>query len=175
MFAAIAQGRAESRPGGTITRFAADRWRAARQDRRAFLGLAGTRAMQGHRRSRSRRQARPLLRRDNRHAWLFLVRRAFGHRSAAEAEIYCGGGVTVRILKGDCREVLRSLPDESVHCVVTSPPYFGLRDYGVSGQIGLEESPEAFITEMVEVFRDVRRVLRADGTLWLNLGDSYAA
>jgi DNA modification methylase len=82
--------------------------------------------------------------------------------------------VTVTIRHGDCREVLRTLPDESVHCCVTSPPYFGLRDYGVAGQIGLEPTPEAFVDEMVSVFREVRRVLRADGTLWLNLGDSYA-
>jgi site-specific DNA-methyltransferase (adenine-specific) len=80
--------------------------------------------------------------------------------------------VTVTILKGDCRDVLRTLPDESVHCCVTSPPYFGLRDYGVAGQIGLEESPDAFADEMVGVFREVRRVLRDDGTLWLNLGDT---
>ena len=82
--------------------------------------------------------------------------------------------MTVRILKGDCREVLRSLPDESVHCCVTSPPYFGLRDYGVAGQIGLEQTPAAFVAEMVAVFSEVRRVLKDDGTLWLNLGDSYA-
>ena len=80
--------------------------------------------------------------------------------------------VTIRI--GDCREVLRELPSESVNCVVTSPPYFGLRDYGVDGQIGLEETPNEFVTELVSVFREVRRVLRNDGTLWLNLGDSYA-
>lgn len=82
--------------------------------------------------------------------------------------------MSVRILTGDCRDVLRTLPDESVHCVVTSPPYFGLRDYGVDGQIGLEPTPDTFVAEVVGVFRDVRRVLRADGTLWLNLGDSYA-
>lgn len=82
--------------------------------------------------------------------------------------------MTVTILKGDCREVLGTLPAESVHCVVTSPPYFGLRDYGVAGQIGLEASPDAFVDELVAVFRDVRRVLRDDGTVWLNLGDSYA-
>ena len=82
--------------------------------------------------------------------------------------------MTVTILKGDCREVLRTLPNESVHCVVTSPPYWGLRDYGVDGQIGLEPSPEEFVDELVAAFREVRRVLRADGTLWLNLGDSYA-
>jgi DNA modification methylase len=83
--------------------------------------------------------------------------------------------MSVRILTGDCRDVLRTLPDESVHCVVTSPPYFGLRDYGVDGQIGLEPTPDAFVAEMVSVFREVRRVLRDDGTVWLNLGDSYAA
>lgn len=81
--------------------------------------------------------------------------------------------MTVRILKGDCRDVLRTLEPESVHCVVTSPPYFGLRDYGVEGQIGLEPTPDAFVAELVAVFREVRRVLRSDGTLWLNLGDSY--
>jgi DNA modification methylase len=83
------------------------------------------------------------------------------------------GGVSVEILGGDCRDVLRGMADQSVHCVVTSPPYFGLRDYGVEGQMGLEETPDAFVAGMVEVFREVRRVLRDDGTLWLNLGDSY--
>jgi len=83
--------------------------------------------------------------------------------------------MTVRILNGDCRERLRELPDASVNCCVTSPPYFGLRDYGVDGQIGLEDTPDAFVAELVAVFREVRRVLRDDGTLWLNLGDSYAS
>ncbi len=82
--------------------------------------------------------------------------------------------MTVQILSGDCRSVLSSLPAESVHCCVTSPPYWGLRDYGVSGQIGLEKTPEAYVEELVAVFREVRRVLRGDGTVWLNLGDSYA-
>jgi len=82
-------------------------------------------------------------------------------------------GVTIH--NGDCLEVLRTLPDESVQCCVTSPPYWGLRDYGHDGQIGLETTPEAYVGRMVEVFREVRRVLREDGTLWLNLGDSYAA
>lgn len=81
--------------------------------------------------------------------------------------------MSTQILQGDCRDILKILPDASVHCVVTSPPYFGLRDYGVDGQIGLEASPDAFVLEMVAVFRKVRRVLRDDGTLWLNLGDSY--
>jgi DNA modification methylase len=67
------------------------------------------------------------------------------------------------------------MPDRSIYCCVTSPPYFGLRDYGVDGQIGLEQTPDEFVAEMVAVFREVRRVLRDDGTLWLNLGDSYAA
>jgi DNA modification methylase len=82
--------------------------------------------------------------------------------------------MTVRILEGDVRARLRDLPDESVHCVVTSPPYWGLRDYGVAGQLGLEASPEEYVTAMTEVFRDVRRVLRKDGILWLNIGDCYA-
>jgi len=79
------------------------------------------------------------------------------------------------ILHGDCIEQMRTMPGESVNCCVTSPPYFGLRDYGHDGQIGLENTPDAFVAKMVEVFREVRRVLRDDGTLWLNLGDSYAA
>jgi len=82
--------------------------------------------------------------------------------------------MTVRILRGDCRDVLKTLPDESVHCVVTSPPYWGLRDYGVQGQIGLEDSTVAYIVNLVAVFQEVRRVLRADGTLWLVIDDSYA-
>jgi DNA modification methylase len=82
--------------------------------------------------------------------------------------------MTVRILQGDCRQVLKTLPDESVHCIVTSPPYYGLRDYESTDQIGLESSPAAYIETLVDVFHQARRVLRADGTLWLNLGDSYA-
>jgi site-specific DNA-methyltransferase (adenine-specific) len=74
---------------------------------------------------------------------------------------------------GDCREILQTLPEQSVNCCVTSPPYFGLRDYGMAEQIGLEPTPEQFVAELVAVFREVRRVLRDDGTLWLNLGDSY--
>jgi DNA modification methylase len=81
--------------------------------------------------------------------------------------------VSFRIIPGDCLEVLKTLESESVHCCVTSPPYWGLRDYGVEGQIGLEATPELFVSKMVEVFREVKRVLRDDGTLWLNLGDSY--
>ena len=80
-----------------------------------------------------------------------------------------------RILEGDCRDVLRSLPAQSVHTCVTSPPYFGLRDYGADGQIGLEPTPDDFVAALVAVFREVRRVLRDDGTVWLNLGDSYAS
>lgn len=82
--------------------------------------------------------------------------------------------MTVRIINADCRDALRAMPDASVNCCVTSPPYFGLRDYGVDGQIGLEPTPDQFVAAMVEVFREVRRVLRDDGTLWLNLGDSYS-
>jgi len=79
-----------------------------------------------------------------------------------------------KIFQGDCIEGMRTLPDKSVNCCVTSPPYFGLRDYGHEGQIGLEETPEQFVAKLVEVFREVKRVLKDDGTLWLNLGDSYA-
>ena len=78
------------------------------------------------------------------------------------------------ILVGDCIESMRGLPDQSVQTCVTSPPYFGLRDYGHEGQIGLEPTPDEFVGKLVEVFREVRRVLADDGTLWLNLGDSYA-
>jgi DNA modification methylase len=74
---------------------------------------------------------------------------------------------------GDVLDVLGQVEDESVQCVVTSPPYWGLRDYGTVGQIGLERTPEEYVTKMVEVFREVRRTMRGDGTLWLNLGDSY--
>ena len=81
--------------------------------------------------------------------------------------------MTTRILIGDVREQLETLPDQSVQCCVTSPPYYGLRDYGVAGQIGLEPTLAEYIATMVDVFRGVRRVLRDDGTLWLNIGDSY--
>lgn len=81
----------------------------------------------------------------------------------------------LQILTGDAVNMLRTLPDESVNCCVTSPPYYGLRDYGVDGQIGLETTPEQYIERLVEVFSEVRRVLRSDGTCWLNIGDSYAA
>jgi DNA modification methylase len=79
------------------------------------------------------------------------------------------------ILVGDVRQRLADVPSESVRTCVTSPPYFGLRDYGVEGQIGLEQTPDEYVAELVAVFREVRRTLTDDGTLWLNLGDSYAA
>lgn len=82
--------------------------------------------------------------------------------------------MTTTILIGDVREQLRTLADNSVHCIVTSPPYWGLRDYGVDGQIGLEASPAEFIAAMVDVFEELRRVLRPDGTCWMNMGDSYS-
>jgi DNA modification methylase len=80
----------------------------------------------------------------------------------------------IQIIHADVMDGLRQIPDQTVQCVVTSPPYWGLRDYSVDGQIGLEKTPEEFIQKMVEVFRGVRRVLRDDGTVWLNLGDCYA-
>lgn len=83
--------------------------------------------------------------------------------------------MTLTILVGDCVASMRTLDAGSVHCAVTSPPYWGLRDYGHEGQIGLERTPDAYVARMVEVFREVRRVLRDDGTLWLNLGDTIVA
>lgn len=80
--------------------------------------------------------------------------------------------MTVQILQGDCRQLLATLPAQSVNCVVTSPPYYAQRDYAVDGQIGLEATPEAYIAELVAVFRAAGRVLRDDGTAWLNLGDT---
>jgi len=78
------------------------------------------------------------------------------------------------ILLGDSIDTLKTLPDCSMDCCVTSPPYYGLRDYGMDGQIGLEKTPREYIWRLVEVFREVHRVLRDDGTLWVNIGDSYA-
>ena len=77
------------------------------------------------------------------------------------------------IINRDCLAALRDLPDESVNCCVTSPPYYALRDYGMDAQIGREDSPEEYIRRLVLVFREVRRVLTADGTLWLNIADTY--
>ena len=79
-----------------------------------------------------------------------------------------------QFITGDALNVLRQISDNYIDCCVTSPPYYGLRDYGVSGQIGLERTVEEYIEKLVNVFREVRRVLRDDGTLWLNIGDSYA-
>jgi len=79
------------------------------------------------------------------------------------------------ILQGEVREILRTLKERSVQTVVTSPPYFRLRNYKDDRQIGMEKSPEEYVSNIVEVFREVRRVMRDDGTLWLNLGDSYRA
>ena len=85
--------------------------------------------------------------------------------------------MAVRLFHGDCRDVLATLPAASAQCCVTSPPYFGLRDYnnGTAGEIGREATPVEYVAELVAVFREVRRVLRPDGTLWLNLGDSYCS
>ena len=83
--------------------------------------------------------------------------------------------MTVKIINADVLEGLSQLKSESVNCCVTSPPYWGLRDYGVEGQLGLEDTPEEYVSRMVDVFKEVKRVLKSDGTLWLNLGDSYAA
>ena len=78
-----------------------------------------------------------------------------------------------RVLLGDSREKLKELPDKSIDCCITSPPYYGLRDYGNNEQIGLEASPEDYVTDLLEVFKEVKRVLKDDGTFWLNIGDTY--
>lgn len=82
--------------------------------------------------------------------------------------------MSFELLQGDCIELLKTLPEQSVQCVVTSPPYYGLRDYGVDGQIGLESTPDEYVSKLVQVFREVKRALKDDGTCWINLGDSYA-
>jgi DNA modification methylase len=90
--------------------------------------------------------------------------------AAANPQLVIGDAT---IHHGDALAVLMALPDQCVQTVVTSPPYWGLRDYGVEGQIGLEATPVEYVEKMVAVFREVRRVLRDDGTLWLNMGDAY--
>ena len=80
---------------------------------------------------------------------------------------------TDTIINRDCLAALRELPDESVNCCVTSPPYYGLRDYGMDAQIGREDTPEQYIERLTAVFRELRRVLRPDGTFWLNIADTY--
>ena len=81
----------------------------------------------------------------------------------------------IQILQGDCTETLQKLDDKSINTCITSPPYWGLRDYGESDQLGLEDTPDEFVNNLVKVFREVKRVLRDDGTVWLNLGDSYSS
>src|SRR5689334_19486686 len=80
----------------------------------------------------------------------------------------------ITILYGDCMEVMQRLQDGSFYCCVTSPPYYNLRNYGAVGQIGREATPEVYIERLVAVFREVKRLLRDDGTLWLNIGDCYS-
>lgn len=81
----------------------------------------------------------------------------------------------IRLICSDVLAGLKTLPDNSIQCCITSPPYWGLRDYGIPDQLGLEKTPEEYIAKMVEIFQEVRRVLRKDGTLWLNLGDSFSS
>jgi DNA modification methylase len=81
----------------------------------------------------------------------------------------------IKIIQGDSRRALQTMPEGVFQCCITSPPYWGLRDYGIAGQIGAENDPEAYIADLVSIFREVRRTLRNDGTLWLNIGDSYTS
>jgi len=150
----------------------------------AKLVAAGARPLTGDPRSWLATVLPGLVRRirhagNHKYAWVIdkrskALRRAGAAVPAREGHPDPEDGVSYRLLTGDAVEQLRTLPDESVHCVVTSPPYWGLRDYGVPGQIGLEESLPAWVDRMVQVFAEVRRVLRSDGTLWLNLGDAFA-
>lgn len=80
-----------------------------------------------------------------------------------------------KIINSDALDALRKLPDSCCRTCITSPPYYGLRDYGTDGQIGLEDTPDQYVENLVKIFREVRRVLKDDGTLWVNIGDSYAA
>ncbi len=81
--------------------------------------------------------------------------------------------MSIKILQGSCKDVLKTLEANSVHCVVTSPPYWGLRDYGIPGQLGMETTPEAYARNLVRIFREIKRVLHPKGTVWLNLGDCF--
>lgn len=80
-----------------------------------------------------------------------------------------------KIINGNALDILKQIPSESINCCVTSPPYYNLRDYGVKGQIGLESTPEEFIQNLVLVFREIKRLLKNDGVIWINIGDSYAS
>ena len=91
-----------------------------------------------------------------------------------QADIF-SGSETVQIIHGDVRQKLTRLPDDTFHCCVTSPPYWGMRDYGYEGQIGAETEINEYIAHLVKVFREIRRVLRPDGTLWLNIGNTYTS
>jgi DNA modification methylase len=94
---------------------------------------------------------------------------------ATTLEVGISRDIRANLYCGDALSVLRTFADESVNACITSPPYYGLRDYGASGQIGLERSPEGYVARLVQLFREVRRVLRNDGTLWVNIGDTYAS
>lgn len=83
--------------------------------------------------------------------------------------------MTYKLKQGDCLEVLKSLPDNSIQCCITSPPYYNLRDYDIDGQVGREESPKEYIKKLVDIFSEVRRILKDTGTVWINIGDTWAA
>ena len=95
------------------------------------------------------------------------------HRQTCVREVYHENDI--RIVEGDSRRAMAQIPDNTFQCCITSPPYWGLRDYGIKGQIGAENDPDAYIADLVGIFREVRRTLRDDGTLWLNIGDSYTS
>jgi DNA modification methylase/DNA-binding XRE family transcriptional regulator len=105
-------------------------------------------------------------------ATIYPIRHTDGRKSCVR-EVYHEDDL--RIIQGDSRRALASMPDDAFQCCITSPPYWGLRDYGIAGQIGAEASPTDYIADLVAIFREVRRTLREDGTLWLNIGDSYTS
>lgn len=103
----------------------------------------------------------------------YPTREESAKRASRVREVY--NAHEVKIIQGDSRRALAKVPDETFQCCITSPPYWGLRDYGIDGQIGAEIDPAAYIKDLVAIFREVRRTLTDDGTLWLNIGDSYTS
>ena len=106
-------------------------------------------------------------------ATIYPTRKETSARAMRVREVY--NAHEVKILQGDSRRALSKMPDNTFQCCITSPPYWGLRDYGIAGQIGAEMDPTAYIKDLVDIFREVRRTLKDNGTLWLNIGDSYTS
>ena len=98
------------------------------------------------------------------------------YQTKASSTVRSASGISpVQILVGDVRDVIKTIPDESINCCITSPPYWGMRDYGVDNQIGAEDDVLLYIQELTSLFRDVKRTLKNDGTLWLNISNTYTS